>query len=178
MKGMKRKWGRGLVALTVTLGAIAATGAASSGAPARPQDGLSGAASGTLPEGFGPYTGDPVKFEIDAHGVPGATTGTFKVFHGKGTTSEAVAEFEGNITCLMTAGEVAIATGVITKGYAILPDATNTDVTGQKVSFTVHDNHRKDRMFWMWEFMGAPINDCQGTAPIFQPSKGNFQVAR
>lgn len=175
MRATKRAWGRGLVVLAVAAGAVAATGVASSGATADPSGRLVGTASGNLPDGFGTFSGDPVKFKIDARGVPGTTTGTFEVFHGKGSTNEAVGEFEGNITCLMAAGEVAIATGVITKGYVNIP-GVDTDVTGQKVSFTVHDDGRKDRMYWMWEFLGAPINDCQGIAPDFRPSDGGFKV--
>ncbi|HEX5597321.1 MAG TPA: hypothetical protein VFX61_15090 [Micromonosporaceae bacterium] len=175
MRSTKKAWGRGLVALAVVLGTVAAA-VPSSGAPTKAGDRLSGKVGGNLPESFGPWAGDPVRFQIDAQGVPGATTGTFKAFHGKGTTAEVVGDFEGDITCLITAGEVAVATGVVTRGYVNLPGQETKDVTGQKVSFTVHDNERSDRSFWMWEFLGAPINDCQGTAPIFEPSYGNLQV--
>ncbi|WP_433288267.1 hypothetical protein [Micromonospora sp. CA-244673] len=116
-----------------------------------------------------------MRFKIDARGGPGATTGTFEVFHGNGTTNEVLGDFEGDITCLMTAGEVAIATGVITKGHVNLP-GVDRDVTGKKVSFTVHDDGRHDRMYWMWEFAGAPINNCVGMAPGFVPSHGDFKV--
>ncbi|MFY1573561.1 hypothetical protein ACN26Z_01545 [Verrucosispora sp. WMMD703] len=74
---------------------------------------------------------------------------TFKVFYGRAATNEVVGEFEGSITCLTAAGEVATATGVITEGCVNVP-GVDKDVTGQKVSFRVHDDGRNDRMFWMW----------------------------
>ena len=175
MGATKRAWTRELVALAAVASTVAAMGAASAGVSAGREGRLVGAASGNLPERFGPNAGDPVKFEIDARGVPGATTGTFKVFHGKGTSGEVLGKFEGDITCLMAAGEVAIATGVITDGYVNAP-GIDRDATGKKVSFTVHDDGRSDRMYWRWGFFGEPINDCQGVAPIFQPSRGGFRV--
>ncbi|SDS09255.1 hypothetical protein [Actinopolymorpha singaporensis] len=137
---------------------------------------LVGTAAGKLPEWFGPWAGDRARFDLDAHGDPMNTTGTFRVFHGVGTTDEARAEFEGDITCLTVAGPAAIATGVITHGYADLPPLPDPDVTGKKVSFTVLDHGGRDRMYWAWEFVGAPINDCQGLAPMFRPSHGGFRV--
>ncbi|MFI6797405.1 hypothetical protein [Streptosporangium canum] len=179
MTDTKKLWGRrGIAGLAATLALITGTATASFAgtAPSDPEPRLSGSAGGKLTKTFGPWAGDPVKFQIEARGGPGTTKGTFKAFHGKGRTGGVVAEFEGKITCLLVGGEVAVATGVITRGYANLTDEKNTDVTGQKVSFTVHDNGRSDRLYWMWGFMNAPINDCQGMAPILKTSHGDFKV--
>ncbi|WP_431904596.1 hypothetical protein [Nonomuraea sp. bgisy101] len=142
----------------------------------KPEPRVSGSMSGTLPKEFGPWAGEPVKFTINAHGRPAGVKGTFKVFHDRIDGSKPVGDFEGKITCLAVAGEVAVATGVITKGYVNILDKPTEDVTGKKVSFTVHDNGRDDRIFWIWEFMGAPVNDCQGTAPAFKPARGDFTI--
>jgi hypothetical protein len=161
--------------LGLGLGTATALGAAWPGADDSSHH-VYGDVSGKLPEGFGPYTGDPVRFTLDARGEPGTITGTFTALHRSPSDGEVVADFAGDITCLMTAGEVATATGVITNGHADLPGQGSTDVTGQKVSFTVQDDGNRDRIFWMWEFFGAPLNDCQGLAPIFRPSHGDLHV--
>lgn len=167
--------------VVLTTSAVAAHGAVleRSAAPASEAPGdleLSGSAGGLLPEGFGPWTGDPVSFDIEARSTPAGTSGTFDVSHVH-PGGELVAEFTGDITCLAVGGDVAVATGVITEGVGHLPDAGPSDLAGQRVSFTVHDDGRKDRMFWQWEFLGAPISDCQGTAPVFDPGWGNFRVS-
>ncbi|MET9023061.1 hypothetical protein ABZV93_24065 [Actinopolymorpha sp. NPDC004070] len=166
----------------VAPGGAAAKNATSVQAPASTSTGIPpgsvvGTVTGTLPDWFPPgWAGDRVRFDIDAHGNPMDTAGTFKVFHGVGTTDEARAEFEGDITCLTVAGPVAVATGVITDGYAHFPGRDNPDVTGTKVSFTVLDQGGHDRMYWAWEFANAPINECTGLAPMFRPSHSNFRV--
>jgi hypothetical protein len=198
-----RAWGRVLVALAVLIvtavGTVAttqasvpkaavptasapkpsaATHASASKTRGIPPGSLVGTATGALPESlFGDtFGGDRVRFDIDAHGNPMSTTGSFRVFHGVGATDEAKAEFEGDITCLTVAGPVAIATGVITHGFAHYPGLENPDVIGKKVSFTVLDQGGHDRMYWAWEFAYAPVTDCMGVAPIFQPSHGGFRV--
>ncbi|MEV4222268.1 hypothetical protein [Nonomuraea sp. NPDC049725] len=179
MTGTKKLWARrGIAGLAAALALITGTAAASFAgtAPSAPEPRLSGSAGGVLTKAFGSWAGDPVKFQIEARGGPGTTKGRFQVFHGNSRTGGVVAEFEGKITCLLVGGEVAVATGVITRGQANLTNDKNTDVTGQKVSFTVHDDGRSDRLYWMWGFMNAPINDCQGTAPILKTSHGNFKV--
>ena len=194
---VSRIWGLGLVALAVlvvtVMGSVATTQASvprasaakpsATHAPASkttgiPPGSLVGTATGTLPESlFGDtFGGDRVRFDIDAHGNPMSTTGSFRVFHGVGATAKAKAEFEGNITCLTVAGPVAIATGVITHGYAHYPGLDDPDVAGKKVSFTVLDHGNHDRMYWAWEFAFAPVTDCMGIAPLFQPSHGGFRV--
>ncbi|KAB8197546.1 hypothetical protein FH608_003065 [Nonomuraea phyllanthi] len=145
-------------------------------APKPPSYSLSGTATGTLPESFGQWAGDKVRFTIDAKSTGGRTEGTFDVLHAGKPGEPAAGDFEGKITCLVAADGFAVATGVISKGRATLPGQPAKDVTGQKVSFTVHDKGRRDTMYWMWEFLGAPINDCEGTAPLFRPSTSSFKV--
>ncbi|TDC97909.1 hypothetical protein E1292_36155 [Nonomuraea deserti] len=137
---------------------------------------LRGSASGTLPESFGQWAGEKVRFAIDATSDGTKTRGTFDVFHAGKPGEPTVGDFEGKISCLVAADGIAVATGVISKGYVKLGDKPAMDVTGKKVSFTVHDKGRRDTMFWMWEFLGAPVNACQGTVPMFEPSKSSFKV--
>ncbi|NUS72446.1 MAG: hypothetical protein HOQ05_03470 [Corynebacteriales bacterium] len=139
---------------------------------------LTGKAGGHLPEGFGPWTGDPVSFELEAKASDNnPASGTFAVNHIH-PDGELVGDFTGTITCLAVGGDVAVATGVISEGKVHLPDQEVQDVAGQKVSFTVQDNgKKKDTFFWQWEFVGAPINDCQGTAPVYDPQWGDFAVS-
>lgn len=156
------------VALTTTV--LAGASPAAPPAPQEPR--LHGSAGGTLPNAFGQWAGDDVAFDIDVRGL----TGSFDVSHMK-PDGGFVAEFNGDITCLAVGGPVAVATGVITEGTADIPGKGVTDLTGQKVAFTVLDDGRHDRFFWQWEFLGAPINDCQGTAPVWDPSWGGFKVS-
>ncbi|MFD2083521.1 hypothetical protein SAMN05421678_12040 [Actinopolymorpha cephalotaxi] len=181
MRATNRAWGRGLVALAVlvvtAVGTVATTQASAPKSSGIPTGSVVGTSTGTLPDWFPPaWAGDRVRFDLDAHGNPMRTTGSFRVFHGVGTTDQARAEFEGDITCLTVAGPVAIATGVIRHGYAHFPGMDNPDVTGKKVSFTVLDQGGHDRMYWAWEFAHAPVTDCMGLAPLFQPSHGGFRV--
>ncbi|MEV0646295.1 hypothetical protein AB0I28_13625 [Phytomonospora sp. NPDC050363] len=174
-----RRWGLAAVAgVALATTAVAGAGASPAG-PGKPDPStasgeprLHGSAGGHLPEFFGQWAGDAVAFEIDARGM----TGTFDVSHTK-PDGAFVAEFDGDITCLAVGGDVAVATGVISAGSADVPGSGITDLTGQKVAFTVYDDGRQDRFFWQWEFLGAPINDCQGTAPVFDPSWGGFKVS-
>ncbi|MEO3795158.1 hypothetical protein ABGB14_33515 [Nonomuraea sp. B10E15] len=145
-------------------------------APEAPMYSLRGSASGTLPESFGQWAGDKVRFAIDARSDGAKTRGTFDVFHAGKPGEPAVGEFQGRISCLVAADGIAVATGVITKGHVTIGDKPAMDVSGKKVSFTVHDKGRRDTMFWMWEFLGAPVNDCQGTVPVFRPSKSSLKV--
>jgi hypothetical protein len=115
--------------------------------------------------------------DIDAPSDADGTSGEFDVRHEK-PNGDMVGEFTGEITCLMVGGDVAVATGVISHGQVHLaPEDPITDVAAQHVSFTVLDNGRHDRMLWGWEFLGAPINDCQGVAPVFDPAWGGFKVS-
>ncbi|TDD25983.1 hypothetical protein [Nonomuraea diastatica] len=145
-------------------------------APEAPAYSLRGSASGTLPESFGQWAGEKVRFTIDARSDGAKTRGTFDVFHAGMPGKPTVGDFQGKISCLVAGDGIAVATGVITKGYVNVGDKPTTEVRGKKVSFTVHDKGRHDTMFWMWEFLGAPVNDCQGTAPMFEPSKSSFKV--
>ena len=177
----RRRWAAvaasGIVLTTFAVAAHATDVESTGAKPGGPGDlELTGSAGGLLPEGFGPWTGDPVSFDIDARSTAAGTAGTFDVSHLH-PDGELVAEFTGDITCLAVGGDVAVATGVITEGVGHLPDQGPTDLAGQRVSFTVHDDGRKDRMFWQWEFLGAPIADCQGTAPVFDPEWGDFRVS-
>ena len=164
--------------LAVSLLALSAAGETghSSNGPVSHRPRLYGTVGGPLPAGFGAQTGDPVTFSLDADGDPVRTSGTFSAHHVSHVDGHVLADFGGDITCLMTAGEVATATGVITHGHATLPGRGWSDVTGEEVSFTVHDDGHHDRMYWMWGFYGAPINECQGLAPAFQPSHGDLHV--
>ncbi|GIG67104.1 hypothetical protein [Phytomonospora endophytica] len=160
------------LATTAVAGAGASPAGPNASSPASKEMRLSGSAGGNLPAAFGQWAGDAVAFDIEARG----TTGTFDVSHRK-PDGGFVAAFNGDITCLAVGGDVAVATGVITEGSADIPGQGVTDLTGKKVAFTVLDDGRRDRFFWQWEFLGAPINDCQGTAPVWDPSWGGFRVS-
>ncbi|NBE94357.1 hypothetical protein FE391_15705 [Nonomuraea sp. KC401] len=172
---------RRTIALAAPIAALAllttpAAAVSDATAPERPAYALRGSASGTLPESFGQWAGEKVRFAVDARSDGVKTQGTFDVFHAGKPGKPTVGDFQGRIACLVAGDGIAVATGVITKGYVNIEGEPKMDVSGKKVSFTVHDKGRRDTMFWMWEFLGAPVNDCQGTAPVFRPSKSSFKV--
>ncbi|MEO3802311.1 hypothetical protein [Nonomuraea sp. B1E8] len=164
------------LAIPIAVLALLATPAGAVTASGAPAYSLRGSASGTLPESFGQWAGEKVRFTIDARSDGGKTRGTFDVFHAGKPGKPTVGDFQGKISCLVAADGIAVATGVITKGHVTIGDKPAMDVSGKKVSFTVHDKGRRDTMFWMWEFLGAPINACQGTVPLFKPSKSSLKV--
>ncbi|MEU9592908.1 Repetin [Streptomyces sp. NPDC048219] len=123
--------------------------------------------------------GDDITFTFDAHLAaeddddPLKATGTFEFSHylnGKGARAKA------DVDCLLTGGDVAVVSGVITSSD--LPGAT-----GKRVGITVHDLGRHDRLGYSWAATGSPAETdglprCVGSAPFEKVAKGtgDFRV--
>ncbi|MYR43645.1 Repetin, partial [Streptomyces sp. SID5910] len=101
-------------------------------------------------------------------------TGTFEFSHylnGKGARAKAT------VDCLLTGGDVAVVSGVITASD--LPGAT-----GKRVGVTVHDLGRHDRLGYSWAATGSPAETdgllprCVGSAPFekVKQGTGDFRV--
>ncbi|MGW0520513.1 hypothetical protein [Crossiella sp. NPDC003009] len=117
------------------------------------------------------FLNDPLMFSVRAAVAPGSTpdsaTGRFHVTHHK-PDGALVADFSGDITCLVVGGRVGMATGVVRA-------SADPAHIGLRVSFSVYDGARGDRIGWLWGLPGSPpVHDCQGFSPFFTPSSGGF----
>ncbi len=117
------------------------------------------------------FQGDPLSFTVAARTAPGAAPGTatgeFHVVHEK-AGGGLVADFRGELTCLVVAGRIGFATGVVRA-------SADPSHVGLEVSFSVYDGARGDRLGWLWGLPGSePVNDCQGFTPFFTPERGGF----
>ncbi len=124
------------------------------------------------------FEGDRVSFRLSASAPadrPWETTGTFAVNH-VAPDGTVLADFAGTVDCLMAGGDVAVATGVITRGGAPgLPESP--DLVGHRVGFSVADAGRRDHLGWSWllhQFHDVPF--CTGLAPFFAVTTGDFAV--
>jgi hypothetical protein len=135
---------------------------------------VKGKAGGVLGKEWGPdFAGDPVSFEVDAHGDdPLHPSGTFHVVH-RNPDGSPVANFSGKVRSLYAVDEVGIVTGVIDR--ADHPGVPR-EFVGKEIALTVYDGGRKDRIGWVWGFFEAPVSRVQGTAPHFPVTWGNFRV--
>ncbi|WP_399882764.1 Repetin [Streptomyces sp. BBFR51] len=117
--------------------------------------------------------GDDITFTFDAHLAaehnedPLEATGTFEFSHylnGEGARAEA------EVDCLLTGGDVAVVSGVIT-------DSDLPGAEGKRVGITVHDLGRHDRLGYSWAATGSPAEGgelprCVGSAPFEKVRKG------
>lgn len=162
-----------VVLAAATLAAAAPATAAETPAPT--QFSVEGAAGGKLP--FPGWEGHTVRFTFDAHGVPGQTTGTFRVQHWL-PDGVPFADFAGHVDCVSSLNGLAILTGVIDSGG--VPGLPGTDVTGRRVGFSVQDMPRgHDRLGWSWAVGGfaADALPCTGPIPFMETSgRGGFVV--
>ncbi|MGZ0148399.1 hypothetical protein ACXJJ3_15110 [Kribbella sp. WER1] len=134
---------------------------------------VTGGGGGTLGPEWGPYAGDPVRFEIDGTATdPFRPSGIFHVVHRK-PDGRLLADFRGRLTSLTAVDEVAVVTGVI---EAADHPGVPLEMVGKPVSLTVYDGGRSDRIGWMWGFFGAPVDLLQGTAPVLALTDGGFSV--
>lgn len=134
---------------------------------------VTGGGGGTLGPEWGPYAGDPVRFEIDGTATdPLRPSGTFHVVHRK-PDGRLLADFRGRLTSLTAVGDVAVVTGVI---EAADHPGVPLELVGKPVSLTVYDGGRSDRIGCMWGFFGAPVDLLQGTAPDLALTDGGFAV--
>ncbi|MFJ5777996.1 Repetin [Streptomyces sp. NPDC093094] len=116
--------------------------------------------------------GDDITFTFDAHLAakhrtdPTKATGTFEFSHyvgGEGGWAKV------RVDCLVTGGEVAVVSGVVTGSD--LPG-----VKGKRLGVTVHDRGRDDRLGYSWattEGMGPKnLPKCVSSAPFEKVEKG------
>ncbi len=124
------------------------------------------------------FEGDRIKIRLRGHteaDQPVGVTGTFAVTH-VAEDGTVLADFRGTMDCLMAGGEVAVATGIITRGSAPgLPG--DQELVGHRVGFTVSDHGHRDRIGWSWLVMGFhDVEGCTSTAPFFPVTTGHFSV--
>ncbi|MET9825077.1 Repetin [Streptomyces sp. NPDC006349] len=120
-----------------------------------------------------PLGGDEITFTFDAHLAaehdddPLEATGTFEFSHylnGAGTRAEVA------VDCLLTGGDVAVVSGVVT-------DSDLPGAEGRRVGVTVHDLGRHDRLGYSWAATGSPALGgepprCVSSAPFEKVRKG------
>ncbi|MFH8974173.1 Repetin [Streptomyces sp. NPDC017890] len=123
--------------------------------------------------------GDDITFTFDAHLAaedsddPLRATGTFEFSHyvnGRGARAKA------DVDCLLTGGDVAVVSGVIT-------DSDLPGAEGRRVGVTVHDRGRHDRLGYSWAATGSAAQGgelprCVSSAPYEKVRKGtgDFEV--
>ncbi|MFE0724994.1 Repetin [Streptomyces rochei] len=161
-----------LLLTAVTTGAAVATGP-HEGQPPREAAALTGTA------GLYRSAGDDITFAFDAHLAaehrddPLEATGTFEFSHylnGEGARAKA------EVDCLITGGDVAVVTGVVT-------DSDLPGAEGRRVGVTVHDLGRHDRLGYSWATTGSPAEGgelprCVSSAPFEKVARGtgDFRV--
>ncbi|MGW3207009.1 Repetin [Streptomyces sp. NPDC001135] len=156
------------VALLITAGTAGAALASGGGThPQREAASLTGTAK------LYRSAGDDITFSFDAHLArkntmnPRKATGTFgfsHYLHGRGAWAKA------KVDCLVTGGQVAVVSGVITASD--LPGAK-----GKRVGVTVHDLGRNDRLGYSWAGVGSPrdtkdLPPCVSSAPFEKVKQG------
>ena len=85
-----------------------------------------------------------------------------------------LADFGGTVNCLMQGADVAVFTGMISRGG--VPGIPGDEI-GRQVGLTVADDGHRDHLGWSWlvmQFHDAP--PCTSTAPFFPVTAGNFRV--
>lgn len=154
-------------ALLLTAGAASAVATASEEPRQREAAALTGTAK------LYRSAGDDITFSFDAHlaakdtADPTKATGTFEFSHyldGEGARAKV------KVDCLLTGGEMAVVSGVITSSD--LPGAK-----GKRVGVTVHDLGRHDRLGYSWASTGNPVETkelpkCVSSAPFEKVKKG------
>lgn len=117
--------------------------------------------------------GDDITFTFDAHLAaedredPLRATGTFRFSHylnGEGARADVA------VDCLLTGGDVAVVSGVVT-------DSDLPGAEGRRVGVTVHDLGRRDRLGYSWAATGSPAEGeepprCVSSAPFEMVRKG------
>ncbi|WP_217254622.1 Repetin [Streptomyces sp. AC602_WCS936] len=155
-----------LLLTAVTTGAAVASGP-HEGQPPREAAALTGTAK------LYRSAGDDITFTFDAHLAarhnddPLKATGTFEFSHYlNGWGARAKAE----VDCLVTGGDVAVVSGVIT-------DSDLPGAEGRRVGVTVHDRGHHDRLGYSWAATGSPAEGgelprCVSSAPFEKVAKG------
>lgn len=139
-----------LLLTAVTTGAAVASGP-DDGTPQRPPPREAAALTGSAK--LYRSAGDDITLTFDAHLAaehddnPLEATGTFEFSHyldGGGA-----ARAKATVDCLLTGGDVAVVSGVIT-------DSDLPGAEGRRVGVTVHDLGRHDRLGYGWAATAAP----------------------
>lgn len=142
---------------------------------------VAGAAWTTLPETTLPeeYIGDKVQVRLNARAEEDhAAHGNFAVTH-RTPDGELVADGRGNIDCMRTEGNYAVATGTVT-------DVSPSDVPeeelseGMSVAIVVQDSGNgsgADSMIWRFGDVETSCDEIPAQAlPVLPVERGNFVV--
>ncbi|MFF4468900.1 Repetin [Streptomyces sp. NPDC001599] len=172
---MKRRTATAALCAALLLTAVTTGAAVAAGPDGRSHDGPPPREAAALTGTAKLYrsAGDDITFTFDAHlaaednADPLKATGTFAFSHyldGKGARAEAT------VDCLLTGGDVAVVSGVIT-------DSDLPGAEGKRVGITVHDLGRHDRLGYSWAATGSPAEGgelprCVGSAPFEKVRKG------
>lgn len=138
-------------------------------AHARAAAAITGGGSGSFSADAPVFAGDRVQLEVTARE---SGSGRFNAIHLL-ASGGVFTRIEGVIDCLAVAGDVAIATGVVTAGVA----GTGVDPVGSRVSFTIVDGNPDVFAVDLAFFSGHTIAPCTSD-PILSWSveHGNFQI--
>lgn len=113
--------------------------------------------------------GQDVRFAFDARGFATAARGTFRVSHYEGDEG---GWFSGRIDCLIVAGPVAVATGVVT-------ETSFPEFLGVRKGFTVYDDGRRDQVGYSRALDSGSTESvplCLSGAPYETLESGDFRV--
>jgi hypothetical protein len=145
------------------IGAITGPAAAASGSS------VNGGGSGFFPLDGPAFAGDRVQLEISARAGQG---GRFNAVHN--TAHGAVfTHIVGDVDCVSVEGNVAVATGVITNGFA----GSGIDPIGTRVSFRITDAETDVFAVDLEFFSGHVIAPCSSDPILaFSVEQGNFVV--
>lgn len=134
-----------------------------------------GRGSGTFPSSAQPFPGDRVQLKISARNLPdGGVQGHFNMLH-QAASGGLLAHIEGDVDCLLVAGNTAVVTGVIRDGFAT---PFGIPVVGHEVSYTIVEGHPDSFAFGVDFLVGPqPILPCQSRFVFVMPlTKGHFTV--
>ncbi len=164
----------GRLVATMAAGVLAGLVGFGAGAGASPGPSVHGSGMVTLPAAFGDFGGDPVLFQLQAHGSGQTASGRFNVVH-RDDDGGLYAHAVGDVTCVSVVDGVATTTGIIR--HAWFRDLPGSAVVGMAVAITVADNGTEDVLGFNFEFFdGATIAPCTPVTPFLPVARGDFVV--
>jgi len=150
---------------------VLAVAAAPVGAEAVPS--VTGGGAAFFPDDSPIFAGDRVQLDLTARDLGGsAAKGRFAAIHHT-AAGGVFTQLQGTVDCLAVDGDVAVATGVITHGFA----GIGVDPVGTRVSFEITDGEPDVFAVDLEFFSGHTIAPCS-SEPIltFTAEQGNYTV--
>jgi hypothetical protein len=132
-----------------------------------------GGGAGFFPDDSPAFPGERVRLDLTARDLGDARAkGRFTALHYT-AAGRVYTQLQGYVDCLAVDGDVAVATGVITRGFA----GSGADPVGTRVSFRVTDGEPDVFAVDLAFFSGHSIAPCSSDPIlIFTVQQGNFTV--